>query len=189
MEVFFGAMDEIIDILNTNGELTGTTAMKSEAHRKGWFHQTVHIWFYTSDRKVLLQQRGSNKDIFPLLWDVSVAGHIAAGEAIEISALREIKEEIGLTIHMKQLKKIGVFKSIQKHHPNIIDHEFHHTYLCELKLPITKLQNQISEIADLKLISIDKIIAETSDPYQRKKYVPHDLKYYQNVFTAIKKSF
>ncbi len=179
-------MDELIDLLDADGNMTSKTAMKSEAHKKGWFHQTVHIWFYTSDGKVLLQQRGRNKNIFPLLWDVSVAGHIGAGEGIEISALREIKEEIGVMVSRNQLEKIGVFKSIQKHNDDLIDCEFHHTYLCELKLPLEKLQKQISEVEDLQLISMDQLLAETSDKDQLNKYVPHDLKYYQFIFKSIK---
>lgn len=179
-------MDELIDILNASGNLTGKTAMKSEAHKNGWFHQTVHIWFYTSDGTVLLQKRGKDKDIYPLLWDVSVAGHIGAGADIEISALREVKEEIGLSISQNQLEKIGVFKSIQKHHIDLVDCEFHHTYLSELKEPLENLQKQESEIEALQLVSIDQLIVETSDKYLLKKYVPHDLKYYQIIFKSIK---
>ena len=179
-------MDELIDILDTDGNMTGKTAMKSTAHKKGWFHQTVHIWFYTLKGEVLLQQRAKTKNIFPLLWDVSVAGHIGAGEGIEISVLREVKEEIGLTVARNLLEKIGVFKSIQKHGDDLIDCEFHHTYLCELKVPLEQLSKQKSEVADLQLIALDQLVAETSDKVQLKKYVPHDLKYYQIIFKSIK---
>ena len=46
-------MDELIDILTPDGKLTGKTALKSEAHKNGWFHATVHIWLFTSDEKIL----------------------------------------------------------------------------------------------------------------------------------------
>ncbi len=58
-------MDELLDILDTDGNPTGTTAMKSKAHRIGLFHATVHIWFYTSEGELLLQQRGKNKGTHP----------------------------------------------------------------------------------------------------------------------------
>lgn len=179
-------MDELIDLLDVDGNLTGKTAMKSEAHRNGWFHQTVHIWFYTADGNILLQKRGGDKDIYPLLWDVSVAGHIGAGEEIEISALREVKEEIGLAIAKDQLEKIGVFKSIQKHRIDLIDCEFHHTYVCELKQSLENLKKQDSEVAALKLISIDQFLLEVYDKNQLKKYVPHDLNYYHGICKSIK---
>ena len=93
MEGFFYPMDELIDILDANGNLTNRTAMKSKAHKNGWYHQTVHVWFYTLDGKILLQQRSKNKDVFPLLWDVSVAGHIGAGENIKISQYGKSKRK------------------------------------------------------------------------------------------------
>ena len=91
-------MDERVDILNEQGKPTGESCLKSEAHRKGLLHPTVHIWLYTTDGRVLIQKRGKNKATHPLLWDVSVAGHVAAGEEIVSAAIREVEEEIGLTI-------------------------------------------------------------------------------------------
>lgn len=175
-------MDELVDILDSDGKFTGETELKSYAHRLGLFHATVHIWFYTSDGKVLLQKRGKHKDTYPLLWDVSVAGHVGAGEPIELSALREVEEEIGWTISKDQLQKIGVFKSIQKHNNELIDCEFHHTYLCKLKVPLENLQKQESEVEALKLISLNQFMQE----HQFSTYVPHDLSYYQTIIKSIK---
>jgi len=179
-------MDELIDILDANGNPTGTSELKSKAHRLGLFHATVHIWMYTNTGKILLQQRGQNKDTYPLLWDVSVAGHIGAGEKEELAAIRETKEEIGLTIQEEALEKIGIYKSMQKHHDNLIDNEFHYTYLCELKIPITVLQKQESEVANLKLIPIPEFEKEIKTDKNSKRYVPHTRTYYENIVQAIK---
>lgn len=179
-------MDELIDILNSEGKRLNKIALKSEAHKNGWFHQTVHVWFYTKSGQILLQQRGRNKNIFPLLWDVSVAGHIGAGENLEIAAIRETKEEIGITISVNDLKKIGVFKSIQKHNETLIDCEFHHTYICELKTSLPKLIKQESEVEALTLTSLLKFSEETWGLANIKKYVPHNTSYYKSVIRAIK---
>ena len=128
-------MDERIDIVDGHGNPTGETRMKSEAHRLGLLHSTVHVWCYTHDGHILLQQRGKEKETFPLLWDVSVAGHVGAGEGIEISALREIKEEIGVDTTIGKLKKIGIFPSLQKHNETLIDRELHHVFLLKLSIP------------------------------------------------------
>ncbi|MFS4468115.1 NUDIX hydrolase [Maribacter sp. 2210JD10-5] len=178
-------MDELIDILDSEGNPLGKTAMKSEVHKMGWFHRTVHIWFHTSDGRVLLQQRGKNKDAHPLLWDVSVAGHVSAGEPIETAALREVEEEIGLEILTNDLYKIGVFKSIQKHHERFIDHEFHHTFLCELKMPLEKLTKQESEVASLKLIPLSTFKSNLEDKKRSVTYVPHEKRYYKTIINAI----
>ncbi len=180
-------MDELVDILDSEGNFTGQTAMKSEAHKHGLFHPTVHVWLYTNNGQVLIQQRGKEKDTHPLLWDVSVAGHIGSGEDYETSAIREVSEEIGLKITKDELQKIGVFKSVQKHHDELIDREFHHTYLCELKTSLPNLKKQDSEVNDLKLISLIQFSGETWGMANPDKYVPHTIEYYQTVIRAIKK--
>ncbi len=180
-------MDELVDILDVHGNLTGKTIMKSEAHKLGIFHPTVHVWFYTKDHNILLQQRGKKKDTFPLLWDASVAGHIGAKEPIEEAAVREVQEEIGITISKLVLKKIGVFKSIQKHHEKLIDCEFHHTFITELKVSLEKLLKQKSEVEQLKLTSLLQFSEETWGLAAPKNYVPHSSEYYKTVIKAIKK--
>lgn len=180
-------MDELVDILDAEGNFTGKTAMKSEAHKHGLFHPTVHVWFYTKNGKILLQQRGKDKDTHPLLWDVSVAGHVGAGESYELSATREVSEEIGLNIPVSELEKIGVFKSIQKHNENLTDCEFHHTYICELKEPFSQLTKQDSEVEALSLVPLLKFSEETWGLANLKKYVPHSVHYYKTIIRAIKK--
>lgn len=182
MEAFF--MDELIDILNEEGKLTGKTAMKTEAHKNGWFHQTIHVWFYNANGEILLQQRGKNKAVFPLLWDVSVAGHIGAGEEITLSAIRETQEEIGLTVSENDLEKIGVFKSIQRHHSTLIDCEFHHVFLCELTVSIAKLIKQETEVQQLQLVALHDFKNGINNVLKY-QYVPHETTYYHAILKAI----
>lgn len=147
-------MDELIDILTPDGELIGQTALKSEAHKNGWFHQTVHIWLFTADKKILLQKRALTKKVFPGLWDISVAGHIGAGEEILASAQREVFEEIGLELEEKDFIKIGTRIHQVKHENGIQDNEHHHVFIAELKVPVSELTIQEEEVADIKLFDL-----------------------------------
>ena len=180
-------MDELIDVLDADGNYTGKAIMKSEAHRKGVFHPSIHVWLYTKKGEILIQQRAINKDTHPGLWDVSVAGHIGAGEDVTESAIREVEEEIGLEITNEDLNKIGVFKYSHQHHKDLLDCEFHHTFLCELKVPLAKLEMQKSEVADLNLVSVAAFKKELESEILSKKYVPYDMDYYDTVLNAIKK--
>ena len=179
-------MDEYVDILDEQGAPTGKTTLKSEAHRKGLFHPTVHVWFYTPNGKVLIQQRSSNKDTHPSLWDVSVAGHLGAGENIISGALREVKEEIGLEVTPADLEKIGVFKSVHIHSKDLADCEFHHSFIAPLKRELGSLKKQDSEVVALKLIPLIQFAEETWGLARLQKYVPHSPDYYQAVTRAIK---
>jgi len=179
-------MDELVDILDEEGNFTGQTALKSVAHLEGLFHQTVHIWFCTSDGQLLLQQRGEKKDIHPLLWDVSVAGHIGTGEGIENAALREIEEEIGIAVAKADLFKIGLFKSVQQHTNGLLDCEFHHTFLSELNVSFKTLRPQETEVALLKLITLDDFSADVLEGKNPYAYVPHSRNYYRTVYTEVR---
>lgn len=176
--------DELIDILLDDLSFQ-KTSLKSDAHKYGWLHASVHIWFYTKNGKILLQKRSPNKLSFPNLWDVSVAGHISAGEKPTTSALREIKEEIGITVKDTDLVYIGKYHEIYEHKKNYVDNEIHYIYLCELTHTLDSLKIQEEELSDIKLIAIDdfkKLIYAGSN---ENEIVPHEVDYYALILEHI----
>tara|TARA_R110002074_G_scaffold304331_2_gene475571 strand:+ start:315 stop:869 length:555 start_codon:yes stop_codon:yes gene_type:complete len=177
-------MDELIDILDSEGKFTGTSCLKSIAHKEGLYHATTHVWFYTDDEKILLQKRAAVKKVFPNLWDVSVAGHIGAGEKITTAAIREVKEEIGLTISENQLIKIGLRKDEIIHPNGILDNEFKHIFICKLTVPVAKLTRQIDEVDALQLFDFT-ILKDASK--HGNFTVPNINKYYDFVYDEILK--
>jgi len=54
---------------------------------------------------MLMQQRSFNKKVYPGEWAETCAGHVAKGEESEMAAHRELKEEMGLEIDLKFVKK------------------------------------------------------------------------------------
>ncbi len=175
-------MDELIDILTPEGKSTGKTALKSEAHKKGWFHATAHIWFFTSDEKILLQKRALTKKVFPGIWDISVAGHIGAGEEVLEGAKREVFEEIGLILENKDFIKIGTRIHQVNHENGIQDNEHHHVFIAELKTPISELTMQPEEVAGLELWDL-KVLKETKN--LENVLLPRFHEYYVTVYDKI----
>ena len=180
-------MEDYIDILTKNGKLTGEIALKSEIHAKGFYHNSAHVWLYTNDEKILLQQRAEVKVICPLLWDVSVAGHVDAGETVEQSAVRETKEEIGLTISISDLLKIGVFECFQTYKNGIIDNEFHNTFIVKLNVDTPALTPQKEEVEALKLVSFDEFETLLKHSENNMHFVSSNRAYYNFVLEHIKK--
>tara|TARA_R110002012_G_scaffold206357_2_gene376143 strand:+ start:69 stop:620 length:552 start_codon:yes stop_codon:yes gene_type:complete len=178
-------MEEHIDIVTKMGVSTGKTALKSEIHSKGYYHNTAHIWFYTKSGQILLAQRAASKTIYPLLWDVSVAGHVDAGETIKEAAIREIQEEIGLTITETDLQKIGVFPCFQSYDNGISDNEFHHTYIAKLQVPLENLKPQIGEVEALQLVTINQFKQLLENSENNLYFVASNRTYYEFVINTI----
>ena len=178
-------MEEYIDIVTREGKPTGKSAPKSEIHSKGLYHHTVHLWLYTKSGEVLLSQRSASKIICPLLWDVSVAGHIDAGELMHTAVIRETQEEIGLTLIEQDLKKIGVFECFQSYDNGIVDNEFHNTFISELKVDLDKLKLQEEEVEAVKLISFEEFKDKLKHIGSDNHFVASNKSYYEFVLHAI----
>lgn len=91
--------EEFLDIVDENGSPTGQVAARNIIHQQGLRHRTSHVWlvrFVNDTTEILLQKRSLEKDSFPGCYDISSAGHIPAGVDFKESALRELKEELGI---------------------------------------------------------------------------------------------
>lgn len=182
-------MEEYIDIVDEAGNALGFYKPKSEVHLKGYYHHTAHLWLYTKKGEILLSQRSAKKTICPLMWDVSVAGHIDAGETPEQACIRETKEEISIDISEINLQKIGVFECFQSYGNGITDNEFHNTFIAELLTPISKLIPQEEEVENLKLVTI-KEFQDLIDTIgnNNNHFVSSNKSYYQFIWQTIKKN-
>ncbi|WP_040282078.1 NUDIX hydrolase [Psychroserpens damuponensis] len=179
-------MEALIDIVDKNGRPTGIAVPKTEIHNKGHLHNTAHVWFYDAYGNILLQQRAASKTICPLLWDVSVAGHIDAGETPEQAAVREAKEEIGVDVSEEKLNKIGVFECFQSYPNGIIDNEFHHTFIAKIKMNSNDFILQREEVEAVKLVTIDEFVNLLNNSKHNSHFVDSNAAYYLIVLNAIK---
>jgi isopentenyl-diphosphate delta-isomerase type 1 len=89
--------EEIFDVVNDRDEVIGQKP-RSEIHRLKLKHRAVHVLVFNSKGELFLQKRSMKKDCFPGAWDSSASGHLEAGESYDACAVRELKEELGLTI-------------------------------------------------------------------------------------------
>lgn len=141
-------MDEWIDILDGHGEMTGRVALKSEAHRAGLWHRCFHCWIAwtddSGDSHLLAQRRAFDKDTWPGRLDVSVAGHLGAGES-PLDGIREIEEEIGLSIEPERLIPLGA-RRVEHEIPQGLDREFHDVFLLIDSTHPAKLRLQKEEV-------------------------------------------
>lgn len=125
---------EILDIVDENGVPTGETVERDLAHSKGIRHRTSHVWLLRRREgavQVLLQKRSDKKDSYPGCYDISSAGHIPAGTGFIPSALRELKEELGVEAAAEELIFCGQrnFMFQQEFHGKVfLDHQVSNVY-------------------------------------------------------------
>lgn len=94
--------NELLWLVNDQDEPLGSLA-RGKIHAQKLLHRSVHILVFNPEGQVLLQLRAMSKDENPGLWDSSAAGHVDYGERYDASAVREIREELGITIGVDKL--------------------------------------------------------------------------------------
>ena len=101
---------EILDVVDENGNPTGQTVERKKAHEEGIMHRTSHVWLLRKKQgkvQILLQKRSETKESFPGCYDISSAGHIPAGMDFVESAIRELQEELGISVSNEDLVFCG----------------------------------------------------------------------------------
>lgn len=87
--------DELFDVVDETDQVVGQE-MRSVVHQRGLWHRGVHVLLFTSDGKLIVQQRSGTKSQSPLTFDCSVSEHVQAGEDYFDAAVRGISEELAL---------------------------------------------------------------------------------------------
>jgi 16S rRNA (adenine1518-N6/adenine1519-N6)-dimethyltransferase len=100
------ATNEQFPIVDENDRIQGY-ARRSEVHGNNLRHRAVHIFIFNQVGEIYLQQRSRSKDRHPLKWDSSAAGHVTAGETYDQTALREVKEELGVALSLERISKLA----------------------------------------------------------------------------------
>lgn len=147
---------ELFDILNEDGSKSGIVRERGVAHLEGSLHPTVHIWIIRKNKEsgydLLLQKRSACKDSNPGCYDVSSAGHVTAGDEYLPSALRELKEELGIDAKEQELQFVGMrrcsFEDEFYGRP-FRDYEISAVYLYEKEVDESLLNLQESEVEEV----------------------------------------
>lgn len=128
--------EDIFDVVNERDEVVDRKP-RSVVHRLGLLHRAVHVLVFNSRGQIFLQKRSMKKDRQPGLWDSSASGHVDSGEDYDTTAVREVREEIGLKLAKapKRLFKINACAET--------DQEFVWVYRCESEGPFELNPNEI----------------------------------------------
>lgn len=164
---------EYFDIVDEDGKSSGTVVSRETAHKEGILHRTSHVWIVRRTEKgydILMQKRSMNKDSFPGMYDTSSAGHIRAGDEPAASAIRELKEELGITAEASQLLYIGKFHgrySKEFHGSMFKDNEIPYVFLFHGTVDIDQLSLQEDEVDEVRWFDMDMVWEEIQHSRER----------------------
>jgi len=167
---------EYLEVLNANGSKTGVKKLKSDVHKQGDWHRSVHVWLMNSQNQILIQKRAPGKAAFPNHWDISSAGHVVAGEDSLTSALRETQEELGLTLNPQDL--IYLFtntRSLVLNSGSLIENEIQDVFLVKKDVKLSDLRLQKKEVSEIKFVGLKKL--KQMIDRKTETFVPHPDEY------------
>lgn len=157
---------ELFDVIDSKGNPTGQIVSREKAHAEGIMHRTAHIWIIREmDGRVqiLLQKRSQNKDSFPGKFDTSSAGHIQAGDEPLESALRELKEELGISAAPEQLHFAGTFpiSFVKEFYGKVFrDEEVAFVYIYKEPVNTEELILQKEEVETVQWFDLEEVFME-----------------------------
>jgi len=87
--------DEIVLIVDRDNNPIGKTPRKI-MRQQGLIHRATYILVFNASGQIFVQKRSRQKDIYPAYLDIAAGGVVLADESYELSAARELREELGL---------------------------------------------------------------------------------------------
>lgn len=98
-------LQAIFDIVDTHDRVVGQATRKECNSNPDLIHRAVFVLVYNDQRQILWQRRSQTKDVSPGKWVTSASGHVDAGEAYDDTAIREVREELGIDLSIEFLGK------------------------------------------------------------------------------------
>ena len=162
-------MVELWDLYDRERRPVGLTAERGKKFPPGdYFHIVIHVWIRNSRGEYLMSRRHPGKP-FPLLWECT-GGCILAGESSREGAIREVREELGLTFRPEDARLI---------HTEVREayRDFYDAWLIESDSEPSDWTLQSTEVIDARWMKPEEIVRMFES-----KQIIKTLYYYDKVF-------
>ncbi len=138
---------EYWDVFDQDRRLMGKTHKRGAPLKAGEFHLVVDIVVINTDGRLLIDRRSPKKRNCPNYWEFT-SGSVLAGEQSRQGAVRELQEELGLTVEPDQLVLLG---------SSMLDHRLVDTYMLITEVDTLRLSLQQEEVAEAKLVTLQQL--------------------------------
>lgn len=171
-------MPEYLNIVDEDDNIIGQET-RSEVHRLGLLHREVHVYFITPNKEIIFQHRAKDKDSYPDLLDATVGGHVDLGDDYKEIAIREVEEETGLKIDLKDL----IFLSKDRNGPlndpktGTTNSTWKENYIYTFSGQLSDLRVEEGKAIGFESWPMDKL--KNISEAEREKFIPYVLNFVQ----------
>ena len=139
---------ETIDVYDSNRNVTGKIEFRGELKEREW-GLGVHACIFNETGRMLIQRRSEKRKSGAGKWDFSVGGQVDAGENSNFGIMRELKEELGLSILVDFPPVIScmLFRS------------YNDFYVIEKSVLIEEVILQKEEVSEVRYATKEEILA------------------------------
>lgn len=145
---------EVWDVYDKNRVITGNTMIRGNKIKEGDYHLVVHVIIFNSNGEMLIQQRQSTKKEWPDMWDITVGGSAIAGECSYEAAEREVFEEIGHKLFLKDMRPSVTVN---------FEFGFDDYYIINEDVDIGSLKLQSEEVQNVQWADCERILSMIRD--------------------------
>jgi len=138
---------ELCDVVDKFGNRTERIVERGTRLNPGEYYLVVHVWIKDEVNNYLIQQRALHLESDPGVWCITV-GYITSGEESIDSALREVKEELGIQLTQKHLNRID---------RHVLENRVEDVWVAIISKGSTGVPVLSYEVADYKWVSRDEL--------------------------------
>jgi isopentenyldiphosphate isomerase len=88
--------EERVQIVDRDNNPIGAVTRRI-MRQQNLIHRASYILVFNRQGELFIQKRTLSKDMYPGYWDLAAGGVVLAGESYQESAVRELREELGVS--------------------------------------------------------------------------------------------
>jgi len=165
-------------LVTKEDKVIGTKEILKAHQNPPQLHRAISILLFNSKKELLLQQRSTQKPLWPLYWSNTVCTHPLPEETYQKAAERRLKEEFGITAKLDFQYKF-TYKS--RYSKDLSEHEIDAVFIG---FSDDKPKPDKNEIADYRYTSLKDLKKDISSHPEKftpwfklimKKITPSDI--------------
>jgi isopentenyl-diphosphate delta-isomerase len=136
---------------------------KADCHDgDGVLHRAFSLFLFNAAGELLLQQRGSQKRLWPGYWSNSCCSHPRRGESLQVATQRRLRDELNVTA---RLEHVYWFCYQAGFGDAGSEHELCHVFLGTLDGDVRPNDSEIENIRYIRADGLDRELATSPEQF------------------------